>query len=45
MDMEKILFEEMIQALEKRNELELQLVIAEEEFRKLKSAYLAYKQK
>lgn len=43
MDMEKILFEAMADAIEKKNELELQYLIAKRNCEKLMAAYKAYK--
>lgn len=40
--MEKFLLEEMAKAMEKKQELELQLMIAEKEYKALKAAYNAY---
>ena len=41
--MEKILFDEMAKAIEKKNELELQYLIAKREAERLTAAYRAYK--
>lgn len=42
--MEQMLFEAMAEAMEKRNELELEFMIAEQEYQALCRAYKAYKQ-
>ena len=40
---EEYLFNEMVKAMEKKNVLELQLIIAEEELQRIRAAYKAYK--
>lgn len=40
---EEYLFNEMVKAMEKKNVLELQLIIAEEELERIRAAYKAYK--
>ena len=39
---EEFLLEEMTKAIEKKQELELQLLLAEEEYKSLRAAYRAY---
>lgn len=39
---EKYLLDEMTKAMELKNELQLQLLIAEQEYESIKAAYLAY---
>lgn len=39
---EKYLLDEMTKAMELKNELELQLLIAEQEYEKVQAAYRAY---
>ena len=41
--MEKILFDAMVEAIEKKNQLELEYLIAKREAEKLIAAYRAYK--
>lgn len=41
-NIEKYLFDEMTKAMELKNELELQLLIAEQEYEKVQAAYRAY---
>ena len=41
--MEKVLFDAMMEAIEKKNRLELELLIAEKEAQALTAAYRAYK--
>ena len=40
--MEKILFDAMTAAMEKKNQAELEYLIAKREYEKLRAAYLAY---
>lgn len=40
--MEKLLFDAMVAASEKKNQLELQLLIAAREYKQLQAAYKAY---
>ena len=41
---EDFLFEELSKAIEKKNEIEVQLLIAEKEYQAVRAAYQAYKQ-
>ena len=41
--MEKILFDAMVEAIERKNQAELDYLIAKREYEKLRAAYRAYK--